>query len=256
MQSALHPCALTLLRRLTRGAALGLALAVAALCATTSAAQERITSAGFTEPTSRYAHAVLGDAIEYGALELRTETANGATRTLILRLPEHRVFEDIAPRLFDLDKDGRPEVIAVQSDAALGARLVVYGPTGLIAATPHIGQKNRWLAPIGAADLDGDGFVEIAYIDRPHLAKTLRLWRFKDGALTEVASKTGLTNHKIGWDFIAGGLRHCADLPEIITANANWTRILATEFDGQSLTSREIGAYSGPQNLTKALSCP
>ena len=244
------------LRRLTRGAALGLVLAVAALCATTSTAQERITSAAFTEPTTRYAHGVLGDAVEYGALQLRTTTANGTARSHILRLPESSVFEDIAPRLIDLDQDGRPEVIVVQSDAALGARLAVYGPKGLIAATPHIGQKNRWLAPIGAADLDSDGFVEIAYIDRPHLAKTLRLWRFKDGTLTEIASKTGLTNHKIGWDFIAGGIRHCAGVPEIITANASWSRIIATDFDGQRLISREIGTYSGPQSLTKALSCP
>jgi hypothetical protein len=47
----------------------------------------------------------------------------------------------------------------------------------LLAATPHIGSANRWLAPIGAADLDGDGRVEIAYVDRPHLARTLRIWR-------------------------------------------------------------------------------
>ena len=38
------------------------------------------------------------------------------------------------------------------------------------------------LAPLGAADLDGDGKIELAYIDRPHLAKILRIWRFDDGA--------------------------------------------------------------------------
>ena len=166
------------------------------------------------------------------------------------------MFEDLDPRLIDLDTDGAPEVVVVESDAALGARLSVYGPKGLIAATPHIGQRNRWLAPIGAADFDGDGFVEIGYIDRPHLAKTLRLWRFKDGKLTEIATKTGLTNHKIGWDFIAGGLRNCADAPEMITADANWSRIIATAYDGTCLSTRDIGPYAGPQSLTKALSCP
>ena len=242
------------LHRLFRGASLALALNLA--CSLPSAAQDLITSAKFTEPTTRYAHGVLGDDVEYGAIELHIQASDGSSQAITLRLPETRVFEDLDPRLIDLDTDGAPEVVVVESDAALGARLSVYGPKGLIAATPHIGQRNRWLAPIGAADFDGDGFVEIGYIDRPHLAKTLRLWRFKDGKLTEIATKTGLTNHKIGWDFIAGGLRNCADTPEMITADANWSRIIATAYDGTSLSARDIGPYAGPQSLTKALSCP
>jgi hypothetical protein len=72
----------------------------------------------------------------------------------------------------------------------------------------RIGQRNRWLAPIGAADLDGDGRVEIAYVDRPHLARTLRVWRSRPGGtLTEIATATGLTNHRIGEAFITGGIR-------------------------------------------------
>ena len=241
------------LRRLTRGAVLSAAL-VATLPAA-SAAQDLITSAKFTEPTTRYPHGVLGDDIEYGALELLTKSINGPSKTLTLRLPENRVFEDLTPRLIDLDGDGAAEVVVVESEASLGARLSVYNPTGLLTATPHIGQKNRWLAPVGAADFDGDGQIEIAYIDRPHLAKTLRLWRFKDGTLTEVASQTGLTNHQIGWNFIAGGIRTCQGTPEMITANSNWTRIIATQFDGQALSTKDIGAYTGPESLTAALSC-
>lgn len=242
------------LRHLARGAVLALVLVAAYPLA--SAAQDTITSAKYTEPTTRYAHGVLGDDVEYGALEIRTTTADGTAKTLTLRLPETRVFEDLAPRLIDLDNDGAPEVVVVEADATLGARLSVYGPEGLIAATPHIGQRNRWLAPIGAADFDGDGHVEIGYIDRPHLAKTLRLWRLKDGALTQIANQTGLTNHKIGWDFIAGGVRTCDSAPEMITADAAWQRIIATRFDGTALKTRDIGAYTGPTSLTKALSCP
>lgn len=242
------------LHGLLRGAAL--AVALAALWPAASRADPLISSARFSEPTSRYDHGVLGDDLEYGALELQIRDQDGQTRRLTLRLPEHSVFEDLAPRLADLEQDGTPEVIVVEAHARLGARLAVYDANGLRAATPHIGQKNRWLAPIGAADFDGDGFVEIAYIDRPHLAKTLRLWRFKDGKLSEIAHKTGLTNHKIGWDFIAGGLRLCTDAPKMITANASWTRLIATGFDGQRLISRDIGPYLGPNSLTKALSCP
>jgi hypothetical protein len=46
-----------------------------------------------------------------------------------------------------------------------------------LASTPWIGQRFRWLAPVAAADLDGDGAMELAYVDRPHLARTLRVWR-------------------------------------------------------------------------------
>lgn len=209
--------------------------------------------AKFTEPTARYPHAVLGDEIEYGALVLKYLPV-GAKYTI--HLPKERVFEDIEPRLVDIDQDGKREVMAVESHTSQGARLALYNGGGLIAATPHIGTRFRWLAPLGAADLDGDGHIEIAYIDRPHLAKTLRIWRFKDGQLTEIANLTGLTNHKIGWDFIPGGIRTCNGISDMILANANWTRIVAVGFQDGMLKSREIGPYTGPDNLNAALACP
>ncbi len=210
-----------------------------------------IVAARYTDETSRYAHGVLGDAIEYGTLEL---TLKGGKR-LALTLPQDRVFEDIAPRLMDMDGDGALEVIVVESSQTGGARLAIYDETGLRAATPHIGQRNRWLAPIGAADLDGDGHIEVAYIDRPHLAKTLRVWRFQDNQLTQVASHTGLTNHRIGEDFISGGIRDCGDGPEMITANANWSEVMATGFDGKTLSPRALGPFKGQASLKRALDC-
>jgi hypothetical protein len=42
----------------------------------------------------------------------------------------------------------------------------------------------------------------------------------------------------------------------MITADASWSRIIATAYDGTSLSARDIGPYAGPQSLTKALSCP
>jgi hypothetical protein len=160
-----------------------------------------IVAAWYEDPTTRYAHGVLGDAVEAGTLAAQLDDFPNCI-TGRITLPETEVFEDLAPRLADLDGDGRAEIIVVQSHRDLGARLVVYGltPDGqnlrLLAATPNIGQRNRWLAPIGAADLDGDGRVEIAYIDRPHLARTLRVWRYAGGTLTAIAAATGLTNHR------------------------------------------------------------
>jgi hypothetical protein len=207
-------------------------------------------SAAYEAPTGRYPHAVLGDALEWGAMRMRL--ADG--RDLRVVLPEVRVFEDVSPRVVDVDLDGDGEVVVVESDQALGARLAIYDETGLLVATPFIGQRYRWLAPIGAIDLDGDGRVEIAYIDRPHLARILRIWRYEDGTLREVASAAGFTNHRIGDPDIAGGIRTCGGVPEIVVADADWRRIVGIRLDGR-LAARDLGAHRGRHSFEDALAC-
>ncbi|WP_170475768.1 FG-GAP repeat domain-containing protein [Ruegeria arenilitoris] len=241
--------------KLTRGA--GLLSCFLTAAAVHSSLADTITAARFTEPTTRYAHGVLGDGIEYGALELTVDaTVTGENRRKItVRLPQDRVFEDLSPRMIDIDSDGSPEVIVVESHAEKGAQLAIYGAEGQkIAATPHIGTRYRWLAPVGAGDLDGDGFTEIAYVDRPHLAKTLRIWRFKQGDLTEIIALPDLTNHRIGEDYISGGLRHCENTPELILANGSWTRVISVTYKGKWIKS-DLGPYLSPNSLINAMEC-
>jgi hypothetical protein len=211
-----------------------------------------VISANYAEPTDRYGHGILGDAIEFGALVM--DVTGG--RQVTVRLPETHVFEDVAPRIVDIDSDGMHEVMVVETEIARGARLAVYDGFGqLKAATPYIGRTHRWLAPIGAADLDGDGLIEVAYIDRPHLAKTLRIWRFVDGALQPVADLAGLTNHRIGEADIGGGLRDCDGVIEMITASADWTRVIATRLADNTLTTRDMGPHRGRASLNAAMTC-
>lgn len=240
--------------------AAALALAALALAAPAGATPPNVvTTAEYAEPTARYPHGVLGDDLEWGALRLTVDACHGCARrdirTLTIRLPESRVFEDTAPRVVDLDDDDVPEVVVVESDAALGARLAVYDDSGLVAATPFIGTRFRWLAPAGAADLDGDGRIEIAYVDRPHLARTLRIWRYEDRALTEVASLPGVTNHRIGEIDIAGGLRDCGAGPEVIVADAAWTQVLAVTLSQGRLSARPLGPHRGRDSFAEALDC-
>lgn len=225
---------------------------------------DTITSARYTEPTSRYAHGILGDAEEWGALVIHASDNDSAgmsshavsrRNTYTIRLPLTSVFEDVAPRLADVDGDGKPEVIVVKTSVTQGASLAIYNQTGKIAATPYIGTRNRWLAPVAIADLDGDGLTELAYIDRPHLAKTLRVWRFADRKLTEVTSLQGLTNHRIGERDIAGGLRDCGKGPEMIVANADWSRLMAVTLKDGTLTSRDIGPHKNRKSFARALTC-
>jgi hypothetical protein len=190
----------------------------------------RIGSAWLSEPTDRYDHAVLGDALEWGALEMTL--ASGVLNVVTIRLPDHRVFEDITARVADLDGDDRNEVVVVETDTALGASLAVYGSEGKIAATDFIGQPNRWLAPAGIADFDGDGRVEIAYVDRPHLLKDLVFVRLDGDRLVETLRLPGLTNHRIGDSFISGGVRDCGQGAELVLASKDWTRVMRV-FQGQ-----------------------
>ena len=207
--------------------------------------------AEYDGPTTRYAHGVLGDAIEYG--ELVIKTADGATKRFVL--PENLVFEDLEPRVIDLDADGISEIVTVESDQARGARLSIWGPEGRITAAPFIGTRNRWLAPVAAADFDGDGFVEIAYVDRPHLAKTLTVFRYRDQRLGPVATLAGVTNHRIGEDFISGGLRECEDRPEMIVASANWQTVVSVSLTDGVLAAREEGPFTGQDSLKAAMTC-
>ena len=162
------------------------------------------------------------------------------------------------PRLFDITGDGQPEVIVVESQKSKGARLAIYSTTAQpkrIAATPYIGSANRWLAPIGFADFNNDGDVDIAYVDRPHLAKILRVWTYKNAKLTETANIDGLSNHRIGDNFISGGVRTCAGTPEIITADGGWKRIISTRFENGALTKTDIGPYRNKSSFKRALTC-
>ncbi|MFW2543637.1 FG-GAP repeat domain-containing protein [Primorskyibacter sp. 2E107] len=213
--------------------------------------------AGFDQLTDEYGHGILGALRDAKVLTVHLRLPGDARITCPkgVQLPEGQVFEDIAPRLADLNGDGLPEIIAVRSTVRGGASLVVFDRMGReLAATPPIGRRNRWLAPVGVADLDGDGLVELAYVDRPHLARILRVWRFEKGSLREVAALEGYSNHQIGWDVIAGGLRECGTGPEMIVADAEWTNVRAVRLRADRLESRDLGAYS-PAAISAFMDC-
>ncbi len=233
------------------------------------ASGQEITDAHYTKPTQSYPHGVLGDDEEWSNLRVKLRREKGAEGDLFhgyisvsydIAAPENMVFEDTAPRLWDIDGDGRPEVVVVLSHFEYGAQLAVIGYRDgdftYIATTPTIGQRFRWLAPVGAADLDGDGHIEIGFVHTPHLGKTLHIWRYRNGQFAPVAHQSGLTNHQIGWDHIPGGLRNCDGTPEMITANASWSQIIASRLDAGRIITRPIGTYSGPSSLNAALACP
>ncbi|MCP5001967.1 MAG: hypothetical protein GY933_25360 [Hyphomicrobiales bacterium] len=157
-----------------------------------------IVEAWYGEPTRRYGHGILGDAVEAGSLHART----GAGDVLTLRLPKSEVFEDRTPRLADLDGDGKVEIATIRSSTSKGASVTVYGIVdGALTergTNGFIGRSNRWLNIAGIADLDGRPGLEMAYVRTPHIGGTLFYFRYKNGALKRVAAIDGFSNHAIG----------------------------------------------------------
>lgn len=157
-----------------------------------------IAAAWYSEPTERYAHGVLGDAIEGGALRVTNNRGENYT----FRLPRTEVFEDITPRLADLDRDGRTEVITILSSVSEGASVAVFGLNGnaLIkkAQTPYIGSVNRWLNIAGIDHFGGNRRPDIAIVVTPHLSGILQFYRYRNGGLKRIAAGTGFSNHVAG----------------------------------------------------------
>lgn len=164
----------------------------------TAASGEGIQRAWYSEPADRYPHGALGDGIEGGAL--MAEDLYG--RDYIVRLGPTEVFEDLTPRVVDIDGDGSNEVIAIRSSVRSGAAVVVYGLSGsrLIerAATEPIGRPNRWLNIAGIADFTGNGQLDIAIVKTPHIGGRLEILAWSRNELKVVDSADGFSNHVFG----------------------------------------------------------
>lgn len=164
----------------------------------TTASGKGVVRAMLSCATGRYAHGVLGDAIEAGCLVVQDE--NDAS--YVIELPETQVFEDLIPRIADIDGNGVNDVVVVRSDARTGAALAVYtienNATAELAATPPIGTANRWLAPVGIADFNNDGRLDIAYVQTPHIGGILKVWSMLENGFEQLAEMRGFSNHAIG----------------------------------------------------------
>jgi hypothetical protein len=148
--------------------------------------------------TDRYPHGALGDRFEASAV--RVLTADRKPLEFVLR--EDSVFEDLVPRLVDVDGDGRDEILVVRSHQEAGASLILLGIRSgrliRLAESQAIGQPNRWINPIGAADFDGDGEIEIAAVETPHIGGHLLIFEIEGRRLKEVARFAGYSNHILG----------------------------------------------------------
>ncbi len=198
------------------------------------------------EPTTRYDHGILGDKIEAGSLAI--ETRDGKRHTV--RLKDDAVFEDLEPRLADLDGDGHDEIIVVKSYLKRGSSLAVIaerkGKYEIVAETPPIGQPHAWLNPAGIADFNGDGKLDIALVRMPHVLGILELWSWADKRLRKVAEIPDTANHIAGTRAL--GMSATADfdgdgIADLALPSLDRSRLRIVSF---APTAREIASVALP----------
>lgn len=245
--------------RVLASAAVVLALALTGGSATAKDQVGQILSAQYADPVAGGMGEQLfgGKQGDWRTLEVTVKTGKRRKDREVRRfvLPNARVFEDIEPHLADVTGDGLPEVLVVEHHVDYGPRLAIYNADGFVTATDWLGARQAWLAPVGAIDVDGDGAVEVAYVDRPHVRKVLSIYKFAGGHLTPMVEITPFTAHRMGDDYISGGTRTCRGTPAFILGNGDLSELVAVSWSGSRPVARAIGPDKGPQSLARALSC-
>ena len=182
-------------------------------------------------PTNRYPHKALGSITHAATLHVlvaaadTSSNATAALRELTYTLPLHKVFEDLTVRLVDIDGDGRDEMVVIESDALRGSSIVVLGlrppagklgnktgnkadntagatqPVGMaiteLARSTATGGTFYWLNPVGMADFDGDGKLDIASVTTPHVGGVLTLYHYRPPLIEAFAKAMDVSNHRM-----------------------------------------------------------
>ncbi len=207
-------------------------------------------------PTDRYAHGVLGDAIEAAAVEW-VDVCNDSSGRIDIAAPD--VIEGVAPILADIDDDGQIEVLVTVSNSSGGARLAVYELDGtLLAESAPIGRGNRWRNQLGAGPFGPGGEIEIIDVQTPHIGGIVQAFQLVEGesgaSLERVAFSVGaFTSHPINTRNLDMGIALDADGDEdldVLVAGFERDRLVAltriNEFEGWE----QVGEVTLPGRLT------
>lgn len=153
--------------------------------------------AQYSSPTEKYGHGILGDKMEAEQLVVVVDSIFHE-----FKLPDNYVFEDIRPRLYDVDGDNELELICIRTNVLQGAGIAIYkiadGQLIEYASVPEIGTSNRWLNIVTINDLDNDGAVELVWIETPHIGGILRVAKIEEGLLSLITETAQYSNHTIG----------------------------------------------------------
>ncbi len=134
------------------------------------------------------------------------------------------------------------------SGAALALVAPVGGGLSIIAEGDPIGRAYRWLNPVGVGDFDGDGRLETAHVETPHIGGTLVLGRVKRGRLVSHRRVGGFSNHRMGSRELGLSMVLDADgdgVPDLAVPDDSRTHLRIVSFAGgrfRELARIEFGA--------------
>jgi len=152
----------------------------------------------FTNPSTDYAHGILGDAYEASTVRVFDSTDDFKTVTRI-DTSQDNVIESLYPIIYDLDQDGSNEIIVTLSNSSDGARIAVFDLSGdLVAEGPSIGTGMRWRHQLAAGPFGPDGEIELVDVLTPHIGGIVEFYRLQDGRLNIVTKIKGYSSHQIG----------------------------------------------------------
>ena len=157
-----------------------------------------IARAWFSHLTARYGHRALGADTESATLNV--ELRDG--RVLRHTLADASVFEDLDPRVHDLDGDGRDEVLVIHSEPASGSALMTLGVRDgalvRLARSAPTGRGFTWMNPAGVLPIPGQAASVVFAVLLPHVGGTLVALRYDRGGFTELHRVEGASNHAYG----------------------------------------------------------
>lgn len=211
-----------------------------------------MTTAQYTDPTTRYTHGILGDRIEaVGLLVVK------AGKSYLYQLEDEFVFEDLQPRLADVDNDGELEFVTILSSLTQGASVAVFKIVGKklvqLASSNFVGMPNRWLNIAAIADLDNDGKIEIAWVQTPHIGGILRVANLVKGRLQVIDEKSGYSNHRIGQrNLCLSVLAPTTPAKTLYLPNNEYSAVAGLQLVNGKLT--EVSRVDQPIDGTKTLS--
>jgi hypothetical protein len=209
------------------------------------------TYAFYAQPTAKYSHGILGDDIEAEKLVV---WHNGTTYTY--SLGNEYVFEDIKPRLYDVDNDGQMEVVTIRTQVSKGAGVMIYkiADNALIefAWVDEIGTPNRWLNIVAVYDLDGNGSTELAWIQTPHIGGILKVATIRAGKLQPTAEIAHYSNHSIGErNLCLSVVTHSENSTNFYVPTQDRTQIVGFNFIGGAIQRTETIEH--PVNFSEPL---
>jgi hypothetical protein len=155
-----------------------------------------------SEGTDRYRHGAFGDKVGAASVTVIDVASNAlAVRSRYVVKPPG-VIEDLIAMLAPIGEGTRAALVMVKSVARQGSSVLVLGwregALDVLVEGPALGQSNRWVHVIAAADLTGDRVPKLIAVNAPHIAGVLVAYERRAALLVPLAKALGYASHALG----------------------------------------------------------